>query len=66
MFQRPGKLADYFPKPYANDNAAAAANNGAIPPGMYLEQLESYNIITTKLRLEVFVDTSYHSNETNF
>ena len=33
MFQRPGKLADYLPKPYANDNAAAAANNGAIPPG---------------------------------
>ena len=46
MFQRPGKLADYFPKPYANDNAAAAANNGAIPPGMYLEQLESFNFIT--------------------
>ena len=39
MFQRPGKLADYLPKPYANDNAAAAANNGAIPPGTlyYLE-----------------------------
>jgi len=34
MFQRPGKLADYFPKPYANDNAAAAANNGAIPPDL--------------------------------
>ena len=35
MFERPGKLSDYFPKPYANDAAAAAANNGAIPPGMY-------------------------------
>jgi len=34
MFQRPGKLADYLPKPYANDNAAAAANNGAIPPDL--------------------------------
>jgi ubiquinol-cytochrome c reductase cytochrome c1 subunit len=33
MFQRPGKLSDYFPKPYANDEAASAANNGAIPPG---------------------------------
>ena len=33
MFERPGKLSDYFPKPYANDAAAAAANNGAIPPG---------------------------------
>lgn len=34
MFQRPGKLSDYFPKPYGNDNAAAAANNGAIPPDL--------------------------------
>lgn len=34
MFQRPGKLSDYLPKPYANDNAAAAANNGAIPPDL--------------------------------
>lgn len=34
MFERPGKLADYFPKPFANDAAAAAANNGAIPPDL--------------------------------
>ena len=33
MFERPGKLSDYFPKPYPNDEASAAANNGAIPPG---------------------------------
>ena len=31
---RPGKLSDYFPKPFANDAAAAAANNGAIPPDL--------------------------------
>jgi cytochrome c1 len=37
MFQRPGKLSDYFPKPYANDEAASAANNGAIPPGNILK-----------------------------
>jgi len=34
MFMRPGKLADYFPKPFANDAAASAANNGAIPPDL--------------------------------
>jgi ubiquinol-cytochrome c reductase cytochrome c1 subunit len=34
MFERPGKLSDYFPRPYANDSAAAAANNGAIPPDL--------------------------------
>ncbi len=33
MFKRPGKLSDYFVKPYDNDAAAAAANNGAVPPG---------------------------------
>ena len=34
MFMRPGKLSDYFPKPYDNDAAAAAVNNGNIPPDL--------------------------------
>jgi len=34
MFLRPGKLSDYFPRPWPNDAAAAAANNGAIPPDL--------------------------------
>ena len=34
MFERTGKLADYLPKPYANDEAARSANNGAIPPDL--------------------------------
>jgi len=34
MFIRPGKLSDYFPSPFANDAAAAAANNGSVPPDM--------------------------------
>jgi cytochrome c1 len=29
---RPGLPSDYFPSPFANDNAARAANNGAVPP----------------------------------
>lgn len=36
MFQRPGKLSDRFPAPYANDEAARAANNGALPPDLSL------------------------------
>jgi ubiquinol-cytochrome c reductase cytochrome c1 subunit len=36
MFERPGKLFDYFPSPYANDNAGRAANNGAAPPDLSL------------------------------
>ncbi len=34
MFERPGKLIDYFPSPYPNDEAAKAANNGALPPDL--------------------------------
>ena len=34
MFQRPGKLSDRFPQPYDNDEAARAANNGALPPDL--------------------------------
>lgn len=36
MFERPGKLSDYLPRPYANDNAARAANAGALPPDLSL------------------------------
>uniref|UniRef100_A0A674MIJ4 Cytochrome c1, heme protein, mitochondrial n=2 Tax=Takifugu rubripes TaxID=31033 RepID=A0A674MIJ4_TAKRU len=34
MFTRPGKLSDYFPKPYPNPEAARDANNGALPPDL--------------------------------
>ena len=33
---RPGVATDYFPKPFANDIAARAANNNAIPPDLSL------------------------------
>jgi ubiquinol-cytochrome c reductase cytochrome c1 subunit len=36
MFQRPGKPADIFPPPFANDQAARASNNGALPPDLSL------------------------------
>lgn len=36
MFERPGRPSDMFPSPYANDNAARAANGGALPPDMSL------------------------------
>lgn len=34
MYERPGKLSDAFPAPYKNDEAARAANNGALPPDL--------------------------------
>lgn len=36
MFDRPGKASDLLPKPYANEEAARAANNGAYPPDLTL------------------------------
>lgn len=34
--ERPGKLIDYFPAPYPNEQAARAANNAALPPDLSL------------------------------
>jgi ubiquinol-cytochrome c reductase cytochrome c1 subunit len=36
MFQRPGRPADKIPAPFPNDEAARAANNGALPPDLSL------------------------------
>ncbi len=34
MFERPGRVADRFPPPFPNEQAARAANGGAYPPDM--------------------------------
>jgi ubiquinol-cytochrome c reductase cytochrome c1 subunit len=34
MFERPGRVSDRFRRPFANDQAARAANNGALPPDL--------------------------------
>ena len=34
MFERPGRPSDGFPAPFANEQAARAANGGALPPDM--------------------------------
>jgi len=36
MFERTGKLFDYMPKPYPNEQAARYSNNGALPPDLSL------------------------------
>lgn len=36
MFERPGKLSDKIPSPYANEEAARFANGGAYPPDLSL------------------------------
>jgi ubiquinol-cytochrome c reductase cytochrome b/c1 subunit len=34
MFERPGRLADRFPPPFPNDQAARAVHNGSVPPDL--------------------------------
>jgi ubiquinol-cytochrome c reductase cytochrome c1 subunit len=34
MYQRPGRLPDPIPGPFPNDEAARAANGGALPPDL--------------------------------
>ena len=34
MFERAGRPADHFPSPFPNENAARAANGGALPPDL--------------------------------
>ena len=36
MFKRPGRAADKLKKPFKNEQAARAANNGALPPDLSL------------------------------
>jgi len=36
MFERPGIPADALPRPFPNDQAAAASNNGKVPPDLSL------------------------------
>jgi ubiquinol-cytochrome c reductase cytochrome c1 subunit len=36
MFERPGRPSDFFVKPFANEKAARANNNGAYPPDLSL------------------------------
>jgi len=43
MYQRPGRIADYFPPPFPNDQAARAALGGKLPPDMsVLAKARSY------------------------
>jgi cytochrome c1 len=53
MFERPGRPSDPIPGPFPNDEAARAANNGALPPDLSLitkaregEQDYVYGILT--------------------
>jgi ubiquinol-cytochrome c reductase cytochrome c1 subunit len=43
MFERPGKLSDALPSPYANEEEGRAANGGAYPPDLSLMTKARHN-----------------------
>ena len=63
--KRPGKLSDYLPSPYKNDEAARAANNGALPPDLSLMVKARHggcNYIFSLLTA-VYIEQSLHADE---
>ena len=57
MFQRPGKISDYFPPPFANAQAAAAALGGKVPPDMSdLAKARSYEWGFPQFVIDAFID----------
>jgi ubiquinol-cytochrome c reductase cytochrome b/c1 subunit len=57
MFQRAGKIADYFPPPFANDQAARAALGGSLPPDMsVLAKARSYEWGFPRFIIDAFTE----------
>lgn len=57
MFQRPGKISDYFPPPFPNEQAARAALGGKLPPDMStLAKARSYEWGFPQFIFDAFTD----------
>jgi cytochrome c1 len=57
MFQRPGTLADRFPPPFPNDQAARAALGGKLPPDMsVLAKARAYEWGFPQFIIDAFID----------
>jgi cytochrome c1 len=57
MFQRPGKISDYFPSPFPNDQAGRAALGGKLPPDMSdLAKARSYEWGFPQFIVDAFTD----------
>lgn len=55
MFDRPGRPADRFPSPFPNEQAARAANGGALPPDMsVLAKARTYERGFPKFIFDIF------------
>lgn len=61
MFQRPGRLSDHWPPPFPNDQAARAANGGALPPDFsVLAKARSYHVGFPGFILDAFTQYQEH------
>jgi ubiquinol-cytochrome c reductase cytochrome b/c1 subunit len=57
MFQRPGGIADHFPPPFPNDQAARAALGGKLPPDIsVLAKARSYEAGFPKFIFDAFTE----------
>ena len=60
MFERPGRLADHFPAPFPNEQAARARYN-AVPPDMsVLAKARGYERGFPKFLLDIFIQYQEH------
>ncbi len=57
MFDRPGRLTDPLPRPFANEEMARSANNNALPPDLsvMIKVKESSDFCIFYLRLTVLL-----------
>lgn len=61
MFQRPGRLSDHWPAPFPNDNAARAANGGAMPPDLsVIAKARSYHVGFPGFITDAFIQYQEH------
>jgi ubiquinol-cytochrome c reductase cytochrome b/c1 subunit len=57
MFQRPGNIADHFPPPFPNDQAARAALGGALPPDFsVIAKARGYEWGFPQFVIDAFID----------
>jgi ubiquinol-cytochrome c reductase cytochrome c1 subunit len=60
MFERPGKLSDYLPSPYPNEEAARASNGGALPPDLSLIIKARHGNCVSRPIIDKFIDCDTH------
>lgn len=65
MFERPGRPSDRFPLPFPNEQAARAANGGALPPDMsVLAKARTYHVGFPGFIFDIF--TQYQENGVDY